>query len=198
MRPQVIELVILSRRRRIPAFAFLFATALSFIALCIPTFCAQPIQIKFVDGKTGHAVTGGCVGVMMGDPKKQVTVPLDANGIAKLRLTAKESEVDISYDPKLGCGGDSATNPTLKYSSTLTAYTTGDNPSCAFPESERNARYKGVDFSTKDILDHGVASPNICGKVAASPHAGEVILFVRPRNFSEKVRDWLNRESFTF
>ena len=128
--------------------------------------------------------------------KLSVFIPADKNGVARLRLTQKESEVDISYDPKLGCGGTGAINPVLKYGDTLTTYSTGYHPSCAFSEGILNARYNEIDFSTNDVVQHGVASANTCGRVTASPQPGEVVLFVRPRNFRERVHDWEASEAF--
>jgi hypothetical protein len=130
--------------------------------------------------------------------KLSLYIPADKNGVARLRLTQKESEVDISYDPKLGCGGTGAINPVLKYDDTLTTYSTGDHPSCAFSESIANARYNELDFSTNEVIQHGVASANTCGRVTVSPRPGEVILFVRSRNFREKVHDWKASEAFPF
>jgi hypothetical protein len=75
-------------------------------------------------------------------------------------------------------------------------YSTGYHPSCAFPESVPRARWKELDFSTKEVLQHGVVSSNTCGEATASPQPGEVILFVRPRNFREKVQDWKASEAF--
>lgn len=173
--------------------------ALLFFASYATSLCAQTIQIKLVDGKTGRAVADTCVGAMMAkDYRKQVFIPMDKNGIASLRLTQNDNEVDIAFDTKLGCGGDGAINPVFKYADSLTVDTYGDHPSCAFPESMPNARYKGTEFATKEVLEHGAVSANTCGKVTASPQPGEIIIFVRPRNFREKVKDWMNRESFPF
>lgn len=174
--------------------------ALSLFASCATALRAQTIQIKLVNGRTGRPVAGACVGAWTkgASNKMSVYIPPDKDGIARLRLTQKETEVDISYDPKLGCGGNGAINPVLKYDDTLTAYSTGDHRSCAFPEGTPHARWKGLDFSTKGVLQHGAASANTCGGATASPKPGEVILFVRPRNFREKVRDWKASEAFPF
>ena len=128
--------------------------------------------------------------------KMSVYIPADRDGIARLRVTQKDGDVDISYNPKLGCGGNGAINPVLKYDDTLTTYSTGDHPSCAFPESVPLARWKQLDFSTKEVLQYGVVSANTCGKATASPQPGEVILFVRPRTFRERVQDWKASEAF--
>lgn len=180
---------------RLTATKFL---ALLFFASCGTALCAQIVQIRLVDGRTGRPVAGACVGAWMKDPSNKMTlfIPVDKNGVARLRLTQKDGEVDISYNPKLGCGGTGAINPVLKYDDTLRTYSTGYHPSCAFPESTPNARYNEIDFSTIEVIQHGVVSANTCGKATASPQPGEVLLFVRPRNFREKVRDWKASEAF--
>jgi hypothetical protein len=99
---------------------------LLFFASCGAALRAQIIQIKLVDGKTGRPVAGACVGVSMKNASNKMSpyIPTDKNGVARLRLTQKDSEVDISYNPKLGCGGSGAVNPVLKYDDTLTTYST--------------------------------------------------------------------------
>jgi hypothetical protein len=190
-------------RRRFFAMKFAATGLLTFLffASYATALSAQTIQIKVVDGKTGRPVAGVCVGVWITDASNKTLpltpyIPADKNGVARLRLAQKDNEVNISYDPKLGCGGSGAINPVLKYDDTLTSYTTLDHPSCAFPQSIPNARFNEIDFSTNEVIQHGVVSANTCGKVTASPQPGEVILFVRPRNFREKVQDWLNSEAF--
>lgn len=37
-----------------------------------------------------------------------------------------------------------------------------------------------TDFSTEDILQHGVVAANTCGKATASPKPGHLVFFVRP------------------
>jgi hypothetical protein len=171
--------------------------ALFLFASCATALRAQTIQIKLVNGRTGRPVAGACVGARTkGAGDKLSLIPADRDGVARLRLTQKDSEVDIPYDPKLGCGGNGAINPVLKYDDILTTYSTGDHPSCAFPESMPLARWKELDFSTKEVLQNGVVSANTCGEATASPQPGEVILFVRPKNFREKVHDWKASEAF--
>lgn len=188
-----------SASRGTPAFVFVCALLLS--ALRATTLHAQTIQIRLLDGKTGRPVAHACVGVSMkndhpakGTIYESVDIPTDTSGTAQLRLTEKDEEAKVSYDPKLGCGGHSAINPVLKYDITLAAYSSLYNPTCAFPESIPNARYHEIAFSTKDVIEHGLMSANTCGKVIVSPQPGEVILFVRPRNHQEKKQDCLAGE----
>jgi len=196
----------ITEQGRAPLVQPIFRRVVLFLMLLVFTstgtfLYAQTVTIKLVNGLNGRPVSGVCVGVGMSIKKNSrmfVYIPADKNGVARLRLTQKDNEVDSSYNSKLGCGGTGAINPVLKYDDTLTTYTTGDNPSCAFPQSMPNARWKEIDFSTKEALQHGVISANTCGKVTASPQPGEVIIFVRPRNFREKVQDWKNSEAFPF
>jgi hypothetical protein len=174
-------------------FAGMALLALLLFASCAAALRAQTIQIKLVDGKTGRPVADACVGVwMMKDTRMSVSIKTDKDGVALLRLTHNDNEVDISYNSKLWCGGDGAINPVLKYDDSLTTDTYGYHPSCAYPQSMPNARSKEIDLSTNEVIQHGVVSANTCGKAIASPQPGEVILFVRPRTFQEKVSDFFN------
>ena len=161
---------------------------------CAAHLCAQTIQIKLINGETGRPVAGACVGAWMkAKMPLYVVLHTDKSGIAELGLTQNDNEVHISYNPTLGCGGTGATNPVVKYGDTLTT-TTGDYPSCSFPERVPNARWKELDFSTEEVLQHGVAAENTCGHVTASPQPGQVVLFVRRRNHQEKRHDCLAGE----
>jgi hypothetical protein len=177
-------------------FARMALLALLLFASCAAALRAQAIQIKLVNGETGRPVAGICVGVvgvwLTNNARVLASIPTDKSGVARLRLTQKDDEVDISYSSKLGCGRDGAINPVLKYANSLSIDTYYDDPSCAFPQSMPNARWKEMDFSTQEVLQHGVVSANTCGKVTASPQPGELILFVRSRTFQEKVSDFFN------
>lgn len=193
--------MITSRRRffamRLAAKGFL---ALLLFASYATALRAQTIQIMLVNGKTGRPVAGACAGAWMKDASNKMSlyIPTDKDGVARLVLTHKDSDVHISYNPKLGCGGTSAINPVLKYGDTLTTYSTSYHPSCAVPATMPDAGWKEIDFPTKEVLQHGVASANTCGKATASLQPGEVILFVRPRTFREKVRAWQESDAFPF
>lgn len=70
-------------------------------------------------------------------------------------------------------------------------------PSCTLPEKMPQARWKEMDpLSTKEVIQKGFVSANTCGKVTRAPQPGVVILFVRAKNFHEKVEDWKAGEYF--
>ena len=162
------------------------------------TLCAQKIEIVLVNGKTGRPVANACVSVWMTkDIRTRATIRTDKDGIAWLGLTKNDKEADVTPNVKLGCGGDGAINPVFKYADLLSAYTAVDAPSCTLPEKMQEARWKEMGpLSTKEVIQKGFVSANTCGKVTRAPQPGVVILFVRAKNFHEKVEDWKACEYF--
>jgi hypothetical protein len=143
------------------------------------------IDVKLIDGRSGHPIANSCVNVWVGDQQRDaLAIPTDKNGVAHLRLTDNNSEVNTQSRWKQ-CGEFGVINPVVMFEDAITI----------------NAGYvlcqpRGTDYSwlalknfpTKQILTEGVVTPNACGKHTASPGPGQVIVFVRPLNFWEKLR----------
>ena len=176
--------------------------SLFLLAPCAAVLCAQTIQFKVVNGITGRPVANVCVRTVAEWQQNHwvdIYIRTDKNGVALLRFTHNDNEVDIPYNLKLHCGPTGAINPIIKYIDTLKPHTGGDHPSCVFPPDLPNARVKEMDpIPTSEVLQHGFASANTCGNFTVSPQPGQVILFVRPRTFHEKVQDWKASEAFPF
>jgi hypothetical protein len=139
------------------------------------TLSAQTVQIKLVNGRSGLPISGGFVNVWVGNERKNaIPIPANSDGIALLRLTDKDSEVDI-HDR----------NPVLKYNDDLrinVGYVL-----CHIGGS--NYSWLAIkDFSMREVLDHGIVAANMCGKATALPKPGQVILFVRPLSWWEKMK----------
>jgi hypothetical protein len=147
---------------------------------------AQTIEIKLVDGRNGRPMVGASsyVNVWVGGERKEaIAIPTDEKGVARLQLTLNPSEVNI---------------PNSKNNGSLVV----DHPIVKYDESFRiNAPYvlcgpggsnyswlELKDFTTKEILDHGYASANTCGRATVSPQPGQMILFVRPLMLWEKLK----------
>jgi len=146
---------------------------------------AQTIEIKLVNGRTGRPMSDTCVNVWVGSERKEaIAIATDENGTARLRLTDKDGEIDTHNRGK-GCGDFGVINPVVKYSESLRI--NAGFVSC----QSRRTDYSWLamtNFSTEEILQHGVATANTCGKATASPKPGEVILFVRPLTWWEKLK----------
>ena len=151
--------------------------------------CAQSIEIKLVNGRNGRPIAASCVNVGVGvgvgnERKKTIAIPTDKDGIARLRLTDNDNEINI-HDRWKDCGLFGVTNPVLKYDDVLPI-----NVGYVLCQSRTadNSWLAITDLSTKEVLLHGVVTANTCGKAIAPPKPGEVIIFVRPLSWWEKLK----------
>ncbi len=146
---------------------------------------AQTIDFKLIDGRNGRPIANTCVNVWVGDERKYpLAIPTDRDGVAHLRLTNNDAEVN-TQDHWKDCGDFGVINPVVRYKDFVKV-----NVGYVICESH------GTDFSwlavnnipTKALLQDGIVTANTCGKASASPRPGELILFVRPLNFWEKLK----------
>lgn len=147
---------------------------------------AQTIEIKLVDGRNGRPMvrSSSYVNVWVGRERKEaIAIPTNEKGVARLELTLHPSEVNIpnSKDD----GSIVVDHPVVKYEESFRI----NAPYVLCGAGGSNYSWLELkNFSTREILDHGYASANSCGKVTVSPQPGEVILFVRPLTFWEKLK----------
>jgi len=146
---------------------------------------AQIIKIKLVDGRNGHAMADTCVNVGIGNEHKpMMAVPTDRAGIALLRLTDKDSEIDTK-DKWQACGDFGVVNPVVKYDRSI-----GINAGyvlCQFRQPD-HTWLTTQKFSTEEVLQSGIVTANMCGKATASPTPGEIVIFVRHLKWWEKFK----------
>jgi len=111
-------------RIRVFAVRLIIGGVVQFLALlvlgsCGTILCAQTVDIKLVNGRNGRPMTDACVNVWMGNERKTaMAIPTDESGIARLRLTHNDSEIDIHNRWK-GCGDFGVVNPVVKYDDSL-------------------------------------------------------------------------------
>jgi hypothetical protein len=148
--------------------------------------CAQTIRIKLLNGKTGRAIGATCVNTWVGTERKQaMAIPTDKDGVASLRLTEKDAEIN-TQDPWKACGNNGVLNPTLKYASSIQI--NAGHVLCQV--RHQNYTWLAIQrFSTKDVVQSGVVTANTCGNAKASPIPGEITLFVRPLTLWEKLKE---------
>ncbi len=158
-----------------------------FLILYGASLSAQKLEITLVDGRNGRPMVGASsyVNVWVGTERKEaIAIPTDGKGVARLQLTLNTGEINIPSSLK-DRGSIVMDHPVVNYNESLRINTPyvlcglgGSNYSWLRSES----------FSTKKILQHGYVSPNTCGKDTVSPEAGQVILFVRPLTWWEKLK----------
>ena len=146
---------------------------------------AQSVSIKLMNGKNGRPVANTCVNVWVGTERKEaMAIPTDKEGVARLRLTDKDGEVNIQRQWK-NCGNFGVLNPVVRYSDTI-----GINASYAMCQTGgSNYSWLAVlRYPMAKVLHDGIVSSNTCGKANATAEPGEIILFVRPLTWWEKFK----------
>jgi hypothetical protein len=170
------------------SFRFRLLNLLVTVLLTMPamSLAAQTLEIKLVNGRNGRPMVGtsAYVNVWVGGERKEaIAIPTDENGVARLQLTLNPNEVNVPNST--GHGTIVANHPVVQYNASFRINV--PYVLCGSGEGDRSPL--GLkNFSTKDVLDHGYASGNTCGKVTATPQPGQVVLFVRPPTFMEKMK----------
>ncbi len=116
--------------------------------------------------------------------KDAMAIPTDKNGVARLRLTDNDAEVTTAAGWE-GCGGFGVINPIVKYKPFIevnVAYVVCE------PRGTDFSWLKLKHFSTERLVREGFVTANTCGKLTASARPGALIIFVRPLNFWEKLK----------
>jgi hypothetical protein len=125
------------------------------------------------------------VNVWVGTERKEaIVVPTDGNGVARIRLTYNTSEINIP-NPSKDRGSIVVEHPVVLYNNSFrinTPYVLCE------PEGSSYSWLRSGQFSTQEALQHGYVSPNTCGKVTSPQQPGQVILFVRPLTWWEKLK----------
>ena len=145
---------------------------------------AQDIRIKVLDGRNGHPVTNGwCVNVWVGKERgPMLLIPINKDGIALLHLTDKDSEVSVQNHGS-ACGGMGLIDPVVKYADTIRIIPDNGMLCQAHPPDS-----PWLSFSVKKVLQSGDSTTNVCGKIEANPKPGELVFFVRPLTWWERMK----------
>jgi hypothetical protein len=151
------------------------------------TLRAQTMEIKVVNGRNGQPIRDKCMNVWVGDRSSPRSGPLletqtDTNGVIRLRLD--DSELNVPSQ-RLACGLSGVINPTLKYGDTVSVRT---GYALCQPHTSDYSWLAMTDSSTEEVLKHGIVTPNTCGKATTSPKPGELVIFVRPLTWWEKLK----------
>jgi hypothetical protein len=130
--------------------------------------------------------TASYVNVWVGTERKEaIAIPTDGNGVASLQLTLNTAEVNI---PSLPSDRASVvvTHPVVKYNESFRI-----NVPYAWCQLNGGdySWLKTMELSTDRVLQQGIAMANTCGKPTAAAKPGEVIIFVRPLNWWERLKE---------
>jgi hypothetical protein len=176
-----------AKRGRVPLVRIILRSILPFITLLVlitsgTTLCAQDVTIKLVNGRNGHPMANSHVNVWVGSKRTIAMVILtDKDGIARLRITHNDTEVDPHMREKY-IGDNVVIDPIVKYDDNFRV----NVPFViCYPHGGDYSWLAINNISPKQLLQQGIVWPNTCGKATASPTPGELIIFVRPLNLWE-------------
>ena len=167
-----------------------FRRAVQFLMLLVLTasgaiLCAQTVTIKLVNGRNGHPMSNSHVNVWVGTTRKMaIVIPTDIYGIAQLRLTNNDDVVDLHNRLK-STGSNVMVDPILKYDDSLRVNV---GYVLCQPHTPDYSWLAIASFSTRQLIEQGIVMPNTCGEATASPQPGELVVFVRPLSWLEKMK----------
>lgn len=152
--------------------ALLFAILAFRLLSCVS---AQTIKIKLVNGRDGQPMADKWVDLGIGHIVHMLTIPTDKDGVASFRLTNEDAKVNTS-----------SANPVVKYSGSFGVHAPF---ALCQPHGSDYSWLAVMKFATEEVLEHGVVEANTCSRMTAAPVPGEVIIFVRPLSFWEKLKE---------
>lgn len=164
------------------------------LSLLAPLLHAQEVRIRVVNGRNGKAISKECVNVSLGSwHGADLLVPTNKDGVAVLHLRGDDVTADAACQgwPKAahrleGADAISIMGDYYVACQEYGKFATGERTT---PENWPTVVKELVPtYSIKEIMQSGVASANTCGKVRAKAMPGELIFFVRPRSFFERLK----------
>jgi hypothetical protein len=177
---------IVPARRKVQRMCFSLLLIRTMIASLSPLLHAQEIRIRALNGRNGRPISNECLNVWTGTSRgEHIVAATGENGIAVLHLT------DTELQAEAGCPGW----PTRARMEADGIILSGDRYVACQEYSKLTPGEPPTDplrimpsYPIKSILQSGVGSSNTCGKFRAEPKPGELVFYVRPRSFWERMR----------
>lgn len=159
------------------------------LSLCAPRACAQEFSIKVLNGRNGKPITKECLNVWVGTlAGPHLVAATNREGVVVLRVS------DNQLVAAGACQGWPIHAPwpvgTDGILITGDYYVACQEYADSVPNAEKPKFKTRVPplYSINKILASGVSTSNTCGKFRAEPKPGELIFYVKPRSFMEKMR----------
>ena len=163
--------------------------------VCVVVVCfgfllqAQDVHIRVLNGRNGRPIKNECLNVWTGlSHGAHMVAGTNQDGIATLHVAEGVIEATIACPgwPTKASGKLNIDGITVSADHYIACQENGKpipgqhpvNPIGMMPF-----------YSLRSILQSGVSSSNECGKFREKAEPGELIFFVRPRNFCESMRE---------
>jgi len=158
------------------------------ICLCVPFSHAEEIHIRTLNANNGRPISNECLNVWSGTARgAHLVAQTDKQGTAVLEVTKDE------ISTKNGCPGwpTQASRPSGTGGLTLS----GDHylacqeyGKITRGEAPVNSLTTMPAYPIAKILESGISAGNTCGKFRAEAKPGELILFMRPLHWWERMK----------
>jgi hypothetical protein len=158
-----------------------------------PLVHAQDIHIRVLNGRNGKPINNECINVSLGPwHGADLLVPTDKDGIAVLHLRGNVMTADAACQGWSKQARAAGVDVIAVMGDSYVAcqeygkLAPGERPT---PETSSTVTKELVPtYSINKILESGVTASNTCGKVRGTAKPGELIFFVRPRGFLERLK----------
>ena len=165
------------------------------VAFFAPLLCAQDVDIRVLNGRNGKPITNECLNVSLGSwHGGDLVAPTNRDGVVVLHFENNQATADAASPH--ACNG-AVLGPKTVPNGTDAITLSGDHYiACqehgkitpGEPVTPNLLKEVMPSYPIKKILDSGVSAANTCGKFRAEARPGKLIFYVRPRNFSERMR----------
>jgi hypothetical protein len=191
----VLERVLLKRKIYAANFAALVWSGLliALVGSAGPVLHAQEGHIKVLNGRNGMPITNECLNVWIGPSfRENLIAPTNNEGVVVLRY--RSGDVTADAVTAHTCDGMAVLGPKPLPKGKDAIAISGDYyvPCREYGKSDPGKLDLGLgimpSYSIKMIFESGISAGNTCGKVRAEAKPGELILFMRPMTFWEKMR----------
>jgi hypothetical protein len=163
------------------------------VTLFGPLVHAQDIHIRVLNARNGKPINNECINVSLGSwHGADLLVPTDKGGIAVLHLRGNEVTADAAcqgWSKQARAAGVDAIAVMGDSYVACQEYGKISSGEQTKPDALPGVIKEVVpSYPIKKILESGVAAGNTCGKFRAEAKPGELVLFVRPRGFLERLK----------
>lgn len=173
-----------------------FFFACVFVALSGPLLHAEEIHIRVLNGQNGRPITNECLNVSLGQwHGADLIAPTNGEGVVVLHL----GDGGVAADPVSPrvCNGTASVGPKPLARGADSIAVAGDvyfacqEYGKIIPGEAATPNLPGrmmPSYSIKGILESGISASNTCGRSRVKAKPGELILFVRPLHWWERMK----------
>jgi hypothetical protein len=159
-----------------------------------PSLYGQEIHIRVLDARNGKSITNECLNVWFGHDSHGVSLLAPTNNVGVVVLHFADNTVTAGSVPGAACEKGLAINSMpVPDGADAIVVTGGYYVVCQeygeVRSGDRLERLIPPSYPIRRILESGVSATNTCGKFRAQAKPGELIFFVRPPTFWERMRE---------